>query len=224
VALSVCREGSAWAPLNLEWAEYNPVRCLDIGKFLKRRRRLYQSRCCDLVALDTPRGRMFTRSRSPQIMKYGQSLTTPAVSRVFSLFYHCIRPHFFVGAQTASFSAASVHRCHPNSLRPFPFINSVLPTKHLFDHDSTMMSYANSLLFREAGSLINRTVTLCTIARIWHPRTGCTAFLLLLSSSTELVVINLVPQHDPESDSQLASYCDPRLSQPFHQFAGIETL
>jgi hypothetical protein len=45
-----------------------------------------------------------------------------------------------------------------------------------------MMNYSNSLLFREAGSLINRPVTFCTIARFWHPRTGITAFLLHLST------------------------------------------
>src|ERR1017187_6680607 len=127
----------------------------------------------------------------------------------------------------ASVLAASVHRCHPNLLRPFPFINSVLPTNHLFDHDSTMMSYSDSLLLREAGSLITRTVTFRTIARVWHPRIGCTALLLLLllSTTTELVVINLVPQHDPESDSQLASDRDPCFSQPFlNQLAAVETL
>ena len=32
---------------------------------------------------------------------------------------------------------------------------SMLPTKRLFDHDSTTMIYSNSLLFGEAGSLIN---------------------------------------------------------------------
>jgi hypothetical protein len=42
---------------------------------------------------------------------------------------------------------------HPNLLSPFPFINSVLPTKHLFSHDPTMMSYSSSPLFGEAGSL-----------------------------------------------------------------------
>ena len=30
--------------------------------------------------------------------------------------------------------AASVHLYHPNLLSPFTIINSVLPTKHLFDH------------------------------------------------------------------------------------------
>jgi hypothetical protein len=107
----------------------------------------------------------------------------------------------------------------------FPFINSVLPTKHLFDHDSTMMSYSNSLLFREAGSLINRPVTFRTMASFWHPRTGTTVFLTPLSTTTELVVINLVPQHNPQPDPQFASYGDPSFSQSFlDQFAAVETL
>jgi hypothetical protein len=62
------------------------------------------------------------------------SLTTPAVSRVFSLLFFQTWTHFSVGARTASFSAASVHLCHPNLLSPFAIINSVLPSKHLFDH------------------------------------------------------------------------------------------
>src|SRR5271170_3138657 len=62
------------------------------------------------------------------------SLTTPALSRVFRLLYYQTRAHLSVGARTASFSAASVHPCHPNLLSPFTIINSVLPTKHLFDH------------------------------------------------------------------------------------------
>jgi hypothetical protein len=81
------------------------------------------------------------------------------MSRVFFFLYYRVRAHFFAGARTASFPISSLHLCHPNLLSPFPFINSVLPTKHLFDHDSTMMSYSNSLLFREAGSLIKLPVT-----------------------------------------------------------------
>jgi hypothetical protein len=50
---------------------------------------------------------------------------------------------------------------------------------------------------REAGSLINRPLTFRTIRRFWHPRTGLPAFLLLLSATTELLVLNLIPQHDP---------------------------
>jgi hypothetical protein len=36
--------------------------------------------------------------------------------------------------RVASLSAASVHLWRPNLPSPFTFINSVLPTKHLFDH------------------------------------------------------------------------------------------
>ena len=31
--------------------------------------------------------------------------------------------------------------------------------------------------------------------RVWHPRTGITVFLLHLSTTTELFIVNLVPQH-----------------------------
>jgi hypothetical protein len=53
-----------------------------------------------------------------------------------------------------------------------------------------MMTYANSLPRREAGSLINRTVTMRTKARFRHPCTDGTA--LLLSTTTELLVIDLI--------------------------------
>ena len=51
----------------------------------------------------------------------------------------------------------------------------------------------SGILLREAGRLINRTVTFRTITRSRHSRTGFTAFLLHLSTTTELLVINLVP-------------------------------
>src|SRR5215813_4442527 len=77
-------------------------------------------------------------------------------------------------------------------------------------------------LSREAGSLINRPVT-THHPRFWHPRTGCTA-LLLLSTTTELFIINLVPQHDPQSDPELARHRHACLPQTFlYQFAAIET-
>jgi hypothetical protein len=78
-----------------------------------------------------------------------------------------------------------------------------------------MMSYSNSLFSREAGSLINRPVTFRTIPRFWHPRTGFTAFLLLLSTTTELVVLDLIPQHDPQPDPKFASHGHARLPQTF---------
>jgi hypothetical protein len=58
-------------------------------------------------------------------------------------------------------------------------------------------------LRKEAGSLINRTVTVRTKPRFRHPRTGGTA--LLLSTTTELFIIDLVAQHDPQPNAQLAS-------------------
>jgi hypothetical protein len=67
-------------------------------------------------------------------------------------------------------------------------------------------------------------VTVRTIARCWHPRTGITAFLLL-STTTELVVLNLIPQHDPQPDPQLASHGHARFPHTLlHQFAAVESL
>ena len=48
-----------------------------------------------------------------------ESLTTPAVSRVFSLLFYQTRAHFSVAARSASFSAAAVSLCHPNLFSPF---------------------------------------------------------------------------------------------------------
>jgi hypothetical protein len=55
-----------------------------------------------------------------------------------------------------------------------------------------------------AGRLINQTVTVRTITRSRHPRTGITASLLHLSTTTELLVINLVPQHDPQPNPEFS--------------------
>ena len=57
---------------------------------------------------------------------------------------------------------------------------------------------------REAGRLINQTVTLRTITRFRHSRTGTTAFLLHLSTTTELLVINLIPQYDPQPNPEFS--------------------
>jgi hypothetical protein len=75
-----------------------------------------------------------------------------------------------------------------------------------------MMAYANSLPRTEAGSL-NRPVTIRTKPDFGHPRTGGTA--LLLSTTTKLFVINLIPQHDPQANAQLVRHRDPRFPQPF---------
>jgi hypothetical protein len=59
------------------------------------------------------------------------------------------------------------------------------------------MTYANSLPRREAGSLINRPVTMRTKPDFGHPRTDSTA--LLLSTTTEPLVVDLTVQHDPQA-------------------------
>jgi len=150
-----------------------------------------------------------------QVLINALSLTTPAITRVFSFAYHWVRAHFSVGARTASLSVVSVHLCHPNLLSPFCVHPLSVAHQTSLRSPSTMMSYSNSLLFREAGSLINRPVTFRTIARFWHPRTGITAFLLLLSTMTELVVLNLIPQHDPQSDPEFASHGHAGLPKTF---------
>src|SRR5262245_18523932 len=104
---------------------------------------------------------------------------------------------------------------HPLGCCP-PNISSIL-----MDHDelSELPGYPG-----RAGRLINRPMTVRTISDFKHPRTGCTT-LVLVSATTELFVVNLIPQHDPQSDPQLAGYRHARSPQTFlNQFAAIETL
>src|SRR5271170_3357663 len=57
----------------------------------------------------------------------------------------------------------------------------------------------------------------------WHPRTGLTTYLLHLPTTAELVVPNPIPQHDPHSNSQLASHRRSRLPQTFlDQFTAVK--
>ena len=69
-----------------------------------------------------------------QVLINALSLTTPAVARVFSVAYHWIRAHLYVGVPTACLPAVSAPLGHPNLLSLLTFINSVLPTNHLFGH------------------------------------------------------------------------------------------
>src|SRR6516165_11092457 len=106
--------------------------------------------------------------------------------------------------------------------RPSPY-GSFIHTSTPVYPGAPMMTYANSLPRREAGSLINRPVTTRTIPDFRHPRTGSTA--LLLSATTELLVIDLVPQHDPQANAQLARHRHARFPQSLlHEFAAIEPL
>src|ERR1700757_1281605 len=60
-----------------------------------------------------------------------ESLTTSAVSRVFSLLFYQNSGTLLGRRMKCVFFCPSVHRCHPNRLSPFTIIDSVLPTKHL---------------------------------------------------------------------------------------------
>ena len=103
-----------------------------------------------------------------------------------------------------SFFPRQSRSCPPYSLRPVSLASFGAAYQPSLRSGWTMMTYANSLPRREAGSLTNRPVTIRTIADFRHPRTGSTA--LLLSTTTELFVIDLVPQHDPQTNAQLARY------------------
>ena len=63
------------------------------------------------------------------------------------------------------------------------------------------------------------------MTHFWHPRTGTTAFLPHLAAATELLVIDLVAQQDPQPNSEFTSRRDPGFTQPLlGQLAPIEAL
>jgi hypothetical protein len=114
----------------------------------------------------------------------------------------------------------SIHLLHPHLLSLLCILSDVA-------HRPSLGSRFESIQtpHREAGSLINRPVTFRTIARSRHPRTGITVLLLRPSTTTELVVINLVPQHDPQPNLEFASGGHARLPHTFlDQFATVEAL
>jgi hypothetical protein len=47
---------------------------------------------------------------------------------------------------------------------------------------------------------------------LWHSRTGTTAFLPHLAAATELLIIDLIAQHDPQPDSEFTSDGDSRFT------------
>jgi len=79
--------------------------------------------------------------------------------------------------------------------------------------------------FREAGSLINQSATVLRHNALRHPRTGTTVLLSPLPATTELVIVNLVPQQDPQTDPKFASCSYACFPQTFlKQFAAVKTL
>jgi hypothetical protein len=103
-----------------------------------------------------------------------------------------------------------IEKLHP---APLPPLNQAVTADYSDFLGTALIRTPSSS--REAGSLVNRPVTFRTIPRFWHPRTGVTAFLLLLSTTTELVIINFIPQHDPQPDPEFASHRHTRLPQTF---------
>src|ERR1019366_7912456 len=63
------------------------------------------------------------------------------------------------------------------------------------------------------------------MAHFWHPRTGTTAVPPHLAAATELLVIDLVTQHDPQAVSEFASCSNSRFAQSLLlQLAPVEAL
>lgn len=48
---------------------------------------------------------------------------------------------------------------------------------------------------------------------LWHPRTGSSAFLPQLAAATELLVIDLVAQHNPQPDPEFTSHRDSHFTE-----------
>jgi hypothetical protein len=145
------------------------------------------------------------------------------LSRGFFIFLYLFESFLFATEHTHAhaqrrafarriFSVVNRDSCPPDSLEPVSLHHCGAAHQPSLRSLQTMMAYANSLLRREAGSLINRSVTICTIPDFRHPRTGSTA--LLLSTTTELFVVDLIAQHDPQTNAQLARHCHARFPQP----------
>jgi hypothetical protein len=88
------------------------------------------------------------------------------------------------------------------------------------------MSYSNSLFLKgggspnqSAGDFSHHNAFLCI-----RPQAP-PFFRCPLPTTTELLVLNLIPQHDPHPDSELASHRYSRLPETFlDQFAAVKTL
>src|SRR5487761_549238 len=124
-----------------------------------------------------------------------------------------LRSSNFLLCPTYCARPVSLHQfgvAHQTSLRP------------LLDHDDLFELPRGSGGGRVAYSAL-RSLQGRTIYRTRHSRTGSTAFLPQLSAAAEFLVVNLVAQHDPQTDSEFASGSHSRFPQSFlYQFAPIE--
>ena len=134
----------------------------------------------------------------------------------FFLFFESLHLFLLDHAHPCACAGASLRRtdllpssiaalCPPYALSPVtsslgccpPNISSILT-----DHDELFELPGYS---REGGSPNQPAGDCSHHFRLQASRTGCTT-LVLLSATTELLVVNLVPQHDPQADPELAGY------------------
>ena len=78
-----------------------------------------------------------------------------------------------------------------------------------------MMTYSNSPHSgRRVAYSVTRSLRCMTTVEIWHSRMRFPA-LPLQSAAAELVVVNLVAQHDPQANTQFVGRRNSRLAHPF---------
>ena len=80
-----------------------------------------------------------------------------------------------------------------------------------FDHDDLFELPHSG---RRVAYSVTRSLRCMTTVEIWHSRMGFPA-LPLQSAAAELVVVNLVAQHDPQANTQFVRRRNSRLAHPF---------
>src|SRR6267378_2371772 len=95
----------------------------------------------------------------------------------------------------------------------------------VYSNGSSLTPGAETSLLWQASPASSRSLPRRTMTHLWHPRTGTTVFLPRLAAATELLVIDLLAQHDPQPDPELASCGDSRFTRSLLcQLAPVEAL
>src|SRR6266478_7018341 len=95
----------------------------------------------------------------------------------------------------------------------------------VYSNGSSLTPGAETSLLWQASPASSRSLPRRTMTHLWHPRTGTTVFLPRLAAATELLVIDLLAQHDPQPDPELASCGDSRFTPSLLcQLAPVEAL
>src|SRR6266478_1858986 len=117
----------------------------------------------------------------------------------------CVHP-------TCSAGVRSSLRCCP------PTISSI--TK---DHDELFKLPPGS--GRRVAQSVSQSQNCRTMSHLWHPRTGTTAVPPHLAAAAELLVIDLITQHDPQADPEFASDGNSGFAQSLlGEFSPVEAL